>query len=78
MTEAYPDDRGAIMGLYSVFLGLGQIAGSLIAGVAATALGLDGIFIASMILLVVAVVPLVFLRRHEHYLGGPSTAASLD
>ena len=27
VTEAYPDDRGAIMGLYSVFLGLGQIAG---------------------------------------------------
>ena len=39
VTEAYPDDRGAIMGLYSVFLGLGQIGGSLIAGVAATALG---------------------------------------
>jgi MFS family permease len=78
VTEAYPDDRGAIMGLYSVFLGLGQIAGSLIAGVAATALGLDGIFIASMVLLVLAVVPLVFLRRHEHYLAGPATAASID
>ena len=35
MTEAYPDDRGAIMGLYSVFLGLGQIFGSLVGGVAA-------------------------------------------
>jgi MFS family permease len=78
VTEAYPEDRGAIMGLYSVFLGLGQIAGSLIAGAAATALGLDGIFSASMVLLVVAVIPLLFLRRHEHYLGGPSTAASLD
>jgi len=78
VTEAYPDDRGAIMGLYSVFLGLGQIAGSLIAGAAATALGLDGIFIASMVLLVVAVVPLVVLRRHEHYLAGPATAASID
>ena len=78
VTEAYPDDRGAIMGLYSVFLGLGQIGGSIIAGVAATALGLDGIFIASMVLLLVAVVPLLFLRRHEHYLGGPSTAAAID
>ena len=29
MTEAYPDDRGAIMGLYSVFLGLGQIIGAI-------------------------------------------------
>jgi MFS family permease len=78
VTEAYPDDRGAIMGLYSVFLGLGQIGGSLIAGVAAIALGLDGIFIASMVLLILAVVPLVFLRRHEHYLAGPATPASID
>jgi MFS family permease len=78
VTEAYPDDRGAIMGLYSVFLGLGQIGGSLIAGVAATALGLDGIFVASLVLLGLAVVPLVFLRRHEHYLAGPETAASID
>jgi MFS family permease len=78
VTEAYPDDRGAIMGLYSVFLGLGQISGSLIAGAAATALGLDGIFVASMALLVLAVVPLLFLRRHEHYLGGPATAASIE
>jgi len=78
VTEAYPDDRGAIMGLYSVFLGLGQIGGSLIAGVAATALGLDGIFIASMALLILAVVPLVALRRHEHYLAGPATPASID
>ena len=27
MTEAYPHDRGAIMGLYSVFLAVGQILG---------------------------------------------------
>ena len=78
VTEAYPDDRGAIMGLYSVFLGLGQIAGSLIAGTAASAFGLDGILVASIVLLGLAVIPLVFLRRHEHYLAGPSTAASLD
>lgn len=78
VTEAYPDDRGAIMGLYSVFLGLGQIGGSLIAGFAATALGLDGILAASLLLLVLAVAPLVLLRRHEHYLAGPSTPASID
>jgi predicted MFS family arabinose efflux permease len=66
------------MGLYSVFLGLGQIGGSLIAGIAATALGLDGILVASLVLLVLAVVPLVFLRRHEHYLAGPATPASID
>ncbi|MEW5991156.1 MAG: MFS transporter [Chloroflexota bacterium] len=69
VTEAYPDDRGAIMGLYSVFLGIGQIGGSLIAGGVATAAGLDGILLASVVLLALAVVPLLALRRHEHFLG---------
>ena len=58
MTEAYPDDRGAIMGLYSVFLGLGQIFGSLVGGEAAQRAGLDGIFVASFVLLGIALLPL--------------------
>lgn len=77
VTEAYPDDRGAIMGLYSVFLGVGQISGSLVAGVAANTFGLDGILVASVFLLVAAVVPLLALRRHEHYLGGGESPAML-
>lgn len=78
VTEAYPDDRGAIMGLYSVFLGLGQIGGAFIAGFAAELYGLDGILVASMALLILSVVPLIALRRHEHYLAGPATPASID
>ncbi len=39
LSEAYPLDRGAIMGLYSFFLSLGQIAGSLIGWAAG---GLEG------------------------------------
>ncbi len=77
VTEAYPEDRGAIMGLYSVFLGVGQIVGSLIAGVAANAFGLDGVLIASVVLLGLAVVPLIALRRHEHYLSGSNRPAVL-
>jgi MFS family permease len=76
VTEAYPDDRGAIMGLYSVFLGLGQILGSLVGGLAANALGFDGILAASVLLLGVAVVPLMRLRRFEHFLG-PGKAETL-
>ena len=87
VTEAYPDDRGAIMGLYSVFLGLGQIGGSLIAGVAATAMGLDGIFVASLVLLLLAVVPLVFcagtsitsaVRRRPRRSTDPRGTGSID
>jgi MFS family permease len=70
MTEAYPDDRGAIMGLYSVFLGLGQITGSLVGGEAAQRAGLDGVFITSFVLLVIALIPLGGLRRFEHRVGG--------
>ena len=51
MSERFPSDRGAIMGLYSVFLALGQIIGSLIGGVAADWLGIDGMFIATPVLL---------------------------
>jgi MFS family permease len=69
MTEAYPNDRGAIMGLYSVFLGLGQILGSTIGGAAAQVAGLDGIFGASLILLAVALLPLTHLRGYEHHVG---------
>jgi MFS family permease len=66
ISEAFPDDRGAIMGLYSVFLALGQICGALIGGFAVEALGFDGILIATLILIGVALPPLVQLRLFEH------------
>ncbi len=73
VTEAYPNDRGAIMGLYSVFLALGQITGSLLGGASAQRWGLDGIFIVALVLLGVALLPLSHLRRYEHFMG-PSAA----
>jgi MFS family permease len=78
ISERFPTDRGAIMGLYSVFLAIGQISGSLIGGVAAKFLGIDGLFIATFGLLLVAIPPLLLLRRHEHYVGGPASPATLD
>jgi MFS family permease len=65
MSEPYPRDRGAIMGLYSVFLAVGQITGSLVGGVAADARGIDGLLIATLLLLVVALLPLWRLRAYE-------------
>ena len=78
ISERFPADRGAIMGLYSVFLGLGQIAGSLIGGFAANWRGVDGLLVATMGLLLLALLPLAQLRRHEHYVGGPAAPAVLD
>ena len=71
ISETHPSDRGAIMGLYSVFLGLGQIIGSVVSGTAADWLGIDGLLLASIGLLVIALVPLRWLRDSEHLVGQP-------
>jgi predicted MFS family arabinose efflux permease len=78
ISERFPTDRGAIMGLYSVFLAVGQIVGSLIGGLAADWRGIDGLLAATFGLLLVALLPLAQLRRHEHYVGGPATPAVID
>ena len=78
VSEQFPADRGAIMGLYSVFLAIGQISGSLIGGVAAQWRGMDGLLIATGLLLLIALIPLSRLRASEHYADGPESAASLD
>jgi MFS family permease len=69
ISEAHPADRGAIMGLYSVFLALGQITGSLAGGAAAEWQGIDGLLIASVALLVFALLPVGALRASEHLVG---------
>jgi MFS family permease len=65
ISERFPNDRGAIMGLYSVFLAIGQIIGALIGGFAADLRGIDGMLLATAILLGVALLPLAQLRRDE-------------
>jgi MFS family permease len=69
ISEAHPADRGAIMGLYSVFLALGQITGSLLGGGAAEWQGVDGLLAASLGLLVLALLPVRALRDSEHLVG---------
>ncbi len=75
ISETHPSDRGAIMGLYSVFLGLGQIIGSVASGSAADWLGIDGLLAVSLALLVVAILPVRWLRDSEHLVGAPAIAA---
>lgn len=76
VSEAYPDDRGAIMGLYSVFLAVGQIGGSLVGGEAARMAGIDGLLVGTLILLFIALVPLARLREVEHLIGQPAAHVS--
>jgi len=65
ITEEHAGDRGAIMGLYSVFLGLGQFLGSSLGGPFVDAWGMDGIAYSTGLLGVVAAVFLFRLRRTE-------------
>jgi MFS family permease len=76
ISEAYPADRGAIMGLYSVFLAIGQISGAFIGAEAAMRAGIDGILVSTLILLAIALIPLSRLRPYEHVVGaGPEPSA---
>jgi predicted MFS family arabinose efflux permease len=75
MSEAFPDDRGAIMGLYSVFLAIGQITGALIGGIASEQFAFDGILLATLLLLGVALAPLFRLRNYEHHFDAQPAAS---
>jgi len=77
ISERFPADRGAIMGLYSVFLAIGQIVGSLIGGVAADWRGIDGMLLATFALLAVALLPLANLRRQEHEIDGTTVIGEM-
>jgi MFS family permease len=77
VSEQFPGDRGAIMGLYSVFLGVGQIGGALLGGIAAEWRGMDGLMLGTGLILALAIVPLRQLRRTEHYVAGPGAPALL-
>ena len=72
VSERYHTDRSAVMGLYSIFLGLGQVIGVKIAGDLATSYGVDGLVYATLGFLVVAGTFLLILRRVEHEILLPS------
>ena len=65
ITEAYAEDRGSIMGLYSVFLGVGQIIGITAGGFFASWRGIDGLLLLSGIFAVITLITLVLLHRSE-------------
>jgi predicted MFS family arabinose efflux permease len=65
VTEDYAADRGSIMGLYSVFLGVGQLIGTSVGGYFADWNGVDGLLILSAVLGGITAVSLLALRRQE-------------
>jgi MFS family permease len=65
VTENYAEDRGSIMGLYSVFLGVGQLVGTSLGGYFADWKGVDGLLLLSAIFGAITAASLVTLRRRE-------------
>jgi MFS family permease len=77
ISEEAAKDRGLLMGLYSVFLGLGQLLGNGIGGVFARNFGFDGLIYLTALLAFVALLSLLGLYWHEkrvsQLLGGKET-----
>lgn len=66
ISETRVEHRGAVMGLYSVFLGIGQFVGSSTGGLFIVGLGFNGLILASTILGLVALLAVLYLRaRHS-------------
>jgi len=76
VTENYAADRGSIMGLYSVFLGIGQLVGTSLGGYFADWNGVDGLLLLSAILGGVTALSLLTLRRHETAAASRTTVAT--
>ncbi len=76
VSEGFEEDRSALMGLYSVFLGLGQVIGAVVGGIAASWKGIDGLLVATAGLLAIGIGALLNLRAHESTLT-PGQAQAL-
>jgi MFS family permease len=63
ISEDFPRDRGMVVGLYSVFLALGQLIGGNLGGVFVSALHVDGIALLTALLAVVAMFGVTNIRR---------------
>ncbi len=65
VSEDAARDRGLLMGLYSVFLGLGQLLGNGLGGIFAQFRGFDGLIYLTALLALVALISLLMLFRKE-------------
>nr|WP_290670321.1 MFS transporter [Ardenticatena sp.] len=72
ISEGYSQDRGAIMGVYSVLLGLGQLLGGWLGGPFAEWRGIDGMVVLTILLIGVAAMTIWRLPEHPHAQPKPS------
>ncbi len=65
ISEEAAKDRGLLMGLYSIFLGVGQILGNGLGGIFAHGFGFDGLIYLTALLACIALVSLLWLFHQE-------------
>ena len=65
ISEEAAKDRGLLMGLYSIFLGLGQLLGNGLGGVFARLWGFDGLIYLTAILACIVLISLLALFQQE-------------
>jgi MFS family permease len=64
ISEDFPEDRGVVMGLYSIFLAGGNlIGGSLLGGIFVSALKMDGVILLTLLFTLVAMISVLYIRR---------------
>ncbi len=66
IAETLPGKRGAVMGLYSVLLGIGQLVGVFIGGLFVDWNGFTGLMIYSIILAFISLGSVIYMRSHNH------------
>lgn len=65
VSEHHPADRGIVMGLYSIFLGVGQLLGNFVGGWFANIAALDGLVVATVLATLLATGNVLLLRRDD-------------
>lgn len=64
ISEDFPEDRGVVMGLYSIFLAGGNlIGGSLLGGIFVSALRMDGVILLTLLFTLMAFGSVLHIRR---------------
>ncbi len=67
ISEDFPEDRGVVMGLYSIFLAGGNlIGGSLLGGIFVSTLKMDGVILLTFIFTLVAFFSVMNIRRQSN------------
>jgi MFS family permease len=73
ISEEMPEQRGAVMGLYSVMLGLGQLGGSALGSPFAELWGVDGLILLTAILVTGSLLTVLGLRHYERRIKREAT-----